>query len=210
MPSGTNRVTAVPLRRRLFALSAAGTLPLAILAGAGLYALDRQYDAQAERVGLELARSVANSIDAELGRSIAVLETLATTRTLDDDDFVGFLDRAQRVVAHEPELAGIVLSAPDGTPIVDTRAAEGHAAPPVLDTESFDRIVRTRASVVGGLMQHGDRGWLYAVRAPGSASSSGAQSAARTTRVTPGRSDTIASASGRSSSPATATAAPCT
>ena len=159
-------MTGVPLRRRLFALSAAGTLPLAILAGAGLYALDRQYDGQTERVGVELARSVANSIDAELGRSIAVLETLATTRTLDDDDFAGFLDRSQRVVGHEPNLAGIVLASPDGTPIVDTRAVEGRAPPPIADTESFDRVVRTRTSVVGNLVQDPDMGWLYRVRAP--------------------------------------------
>ena len=159
-------MTGVPLRRRLFALSAAGTLPLAILAGAGLYALDRQYGSQSERVGVELARSVANSIDAELGRSIAVLETLATTRTLDDDDFAGFLDRSQRVVGHEPNLAGIVLASPDGTPIVDTRAVEGRAPPPIADTESFDRLVRTRRSVVGNLVQDPDMGWLYRVRAP--------------------------------------------
>jgi signal transduction histidine kinase/CheY-like chemotaxis protein len=150
----------------LFALSAAGTLPLAILAGAGLYALDRQYDGQAEQVGLELARSVANSIEAELGRSLAVVETLATTRTLDDDDFAGFLDSAQRVVAHERNLAGIVLSAADGTPIVDTRAVEGRAVLPIIDTASFDRVVRTRAPVIGSLVQHADMGWLYAVRAP--------------------------------------------
>ena len=106
-------MTGVPLRRRLFALSAAGTLPLAILAGAGLYALNRQYDGQTERVGVELARSVANSIDAELGRSLAVLETLATTRTLDDDDFAGFLDfytkRRDRIRTRLAERLGVEL-----------------------------------------------------------------------------------------------------
>ena len=54
----------VPLRRRLFLLAACAILPLAVMAGIGLYALARHQDAQAERVGLELARSVANAIDA--------------------------------------------------------------------------------------------------------------------------------------------------
>ena len=159
-------MTGVPLRRRLVALSAAGTLPLAVLAGAGLYALDRQYDAQTAQVGLELARSVANSIDAELGRSIAVIETLATTRTLDTDDFAGFLDRAARVVSHEPHLAGIVLQSPEGTTIVDTRSVGGNVPAPDTDVESFDRVLRTHASVVGGLLQDAGRDWFYAVRSP--------------------------------------------
>jgi signal transduction histidine kinase/ActR/RegA family two-component response regulator len=157
---------AVPLRRRLFALSAAGTLPLAVLAGAGLYALVRQNSAQAERVGLELARSVANAIDAELGKSAAVLETLATTQTLDDDDFAGFLGRAERLVGLRSGLAAIVLAAADGTPIVDTRAVEGQTSSPIADPESFDRVIRDRTSVVGSLIQDGETGWLYAVRTP--------------------------------------------
>ena len=146
-------------------LSAAGTLPLAVLAGAGLYALDRQYDSQAERVGLELARSVANAIDAELGRATAVVETLSTTRTL-DDDLEGFLDRAQRVVRHDQTFAGIVLATVDGTAVVDTRAVNGYAAPAAGDPDSFDRVLSTKASAVGNLVQHGDTSWVFAVRAP--------------------------------------------
>jgi hypothetical protein len=52
-------MTDVPLRRRLFVLTAAGILPLALMAGIGFYVLQRQQNVQAERVGLELARSVA-------------------------------------------------------------------------------------------------------------------------------------------------------
>jgi signal transduction histidine kinase/ActR/RegA family two-component response regulator len=155
----------VPLRRRLFVLSTAGTLPLAILAGAGLYALDQQYDSQAERVGLELARSVANATDAELGRATAVVETLATTRTLDDNDLAGFLDHAQRVVRHDHNFAGIVLAAPDGTVLVDTRAADGRAASPIGDPDSFDRVLSRQTSAIGSLVQHNE-GWVFAVRAP--------------------------------------------
>jgi hypothetical protein len=53
---------AVPLRRRLFVLTAAGIMPLAVITGIGLHALAREEGAQAQRVGLELARSVATAI----------------------------------------------------------------------------------------------------------------------------------------------------
>ena len=76
-------------------LTAAAILPIALMAGIGLYVLARQQDTQAERVGLELARSVANAIDSELGSTISVLETLATTPTLDRDDIAGFLEREE-------------------------------------------------------------------------------------------------------------------
>ena len=108
------------LRRRLFALVAAALLPLAVMAGVGLYALQRQQRAQTERVGLELARSVANTVDAELRISIAVLETLATTPSLDAEDIAAFRERARRVIGSRPEWAAIVLTDADGRSLMDT------------------------------------------------------------------------------------------
>ena len=90
------------LRRRLFALVAAALLPLAVMAAVGLLTLKRQQEAQTQEVGLELARSVANAVDAELRSSVAVLETLATTPSLDTADVSVFRDRAQRVLASRP------------------------------------------------------------------------------------------------------------
>jgi signal transduction histidine kinase/ActR/RegA family two-component response regulator len=159
-------MTGIPLRRRLFVLTAAGILPLALMAGIGLYALQRQQNAQAERVGLELARSVANALDAELRNLISVLETLATTPTLDRGDLTGFRARAERVIELNPEWAGLVLADRDGTPLVDTRFAEGSPLPPVAENASFDRVVRTQANAVGSLTRHSQKEWLFAVRVP--------------------------------------------
>ena len=69
-----------PLRRRLMVLAVASTLPLAVMAAIGLFALKRQQDAQTRQVGVELARSIANAVDAELRSMVSVLETLATHR----------------------------------------------------------------------------------------------------------------------------------
>ena len=156
----------IPLRRRVFALAAAGILPLALTAGVGLYAIRRQQNAQAERVGVELARSVATAVSAELRSSISVLETLATSLTLDTDDMVGFRDRAQRVSVPRPEWAAIQLADPAGTPLLDTRLPAGSPLMPLVERDSFDRVVRARLPAVGDLTLHAQKEWLFAVRVP--------------------------------------------
>ncbi len=83
MEDSPSAVAVTPLRRRLLVLTAAGILPLAVMAGVGLYALAAQQRAAARRVGVELARSVATAIDAQLDSSGSVLAALATTLTLD-------------------------------------------------------------------------------------------------------------------------------
>jgi signal transduction histidine kinase/ActR/RegA family two-component response regulator len=157
---------ALPLRRRLFALTAAAILPLAVLAGAGLYALARQQRAQAEASGLELARSVATAVDSDLRSSIAVVAALATTPTLDRDDLAGFRLRAERVLALQAHWAAIVLADGSGQPLVDTRVAPGVALPAMAERPSFARAVRTRQPVVGGIARSAEGAWLFAVRVP--------------------------------------------
>ena len=135
------------------------------MAGMSLYALQRQHNAQAERVGLELTRSVANAVDADLRRYIAVLQTLTTTSTLHLDDLPGFRERAVRVIASLPEWSGIVLSDRSGLALVDTRSTDRRVDAPIADQESFDRLVRTRGPAIGSLTQH-SKDWLFAVRVP--------------------------------------------
>jgi signal transduction histidine kinase/ActR/RegA family two-component response regulator len=159
-------VPVIPLRRRLFLLAAAAILPLAVAAWGGLYALARQQRAQAQSVGLELARSVATGVDAELRSSILVLEALATTPTLDVDDVPGLLLRAGRVLAQEPNWVAITLASPEGRVVADTRVPAGVAPPPVADEQSFRRVVRSGQPVVGDLASHPQGTWRFAVRVP--------------------------------------------
>ena len=103
----THPTPGTPLKRRLLLLAAASIVPVALMSGISLFALQAQQNARAQRVGLELARSVANAVDAELRSTIAVLETLATTPTLDGRDLQGFRERARRVVRTRPDWAAI-------------------------------------------------------------------------------------------------------
>ena len=163
---GAGAEHAVPLKRRLLILTAAGILPLTVFAGIGLYVLRRQQAAEAERVGVELARSVANAVDSELGSVTSVLEALATTPTLDRGDLAGFRERATRVINGQHDWAAIVLTNSNGTRLVDTRFPPGGALPPIVDKESFDHVVEMRRPVVGSLAQHAQSEWLFTVRVP--------------------------------------------
>jgi signal transduction histidine kinase/CheY-like chemotaxis protein len=154
----------MPLGKRLFLLTAAAIVPLALMAGMSLHALQRQHNTQAERVGRELARSVANAVDADLRRYISVLETLAPTPTLDHDD-PAFRERAARAIVSLPEWSAIVLADRSGHPLVDTRSLDGSELTPVEEQDSFDRVVRTRAPAIGSLERH-SKGWFFAVRVP--------------------------------------------
>ncbi|HET7217130.1 MAG TPA: ATP-binding protein [Vicinamibacterales bacterium] len=156
----------ISLRRRLVALTAAAILPLAVMAGIGLVVLHRQQTKQTERVGLELSRSVANAVDAELRSVISTAETLATSLTLDRPDLEGFRERAGRVLQLKPEWAAIILSDLSGTPLLDTRAGPGQTPPALVDKDSFEQAVRSAAPVIGGLVRHQNQQWLFAVRVP--------------------------------------------
>src|SRR5262245_33617452 len=144
-------VTSIPLRRRLFVLTAAAILPLATMAGLGLYALEQQQYVQAERVGLELARSVGTAVTAEVRSSISILETLATSPTLDVNDLAGFRELANRVIAAVPELFAIELADPTGRPLLDTRIPADLTVPDAPDDENVQRVVHSRAPLVGNL-----------------------------------------------------------
>ena len=156
----------VPLRRRLFLLAGVGIVPLAVMSGIGLYALAHQQRVQAERVGLELDRAVATAVDAELRSSVSVLESLATTPTLDRHDLAGFRERARRVLETQPQWAAVMLADRSATRVVDTRFSPGAPLPPIAERASFDRVVETRAPAVGNLARGHDGRWLFPVRVP--------------------------------------------
>jgi signal transduction histidine kinase/CheY-like chemotaxis protein len=153
------------LNRRLLTLAAASIGPLALMAGVGLYALQARQRAESDRVGIELARSVANAVGAELRATESVIETLATTPVLDQLDLPGFLHRAGRVLETRPNWVGIVLTDPLGMPLADTRAPDGHTTLPLAERESLQRAARTGRAEVGPLTRDAGR-WVFSVSVP--------------------------------------------
>ena len=103
------------------------------MSGIGLHVLAQQQRVQAERVGLELVRAIGTAVDAELRSTISVLESLATTFTLDGNDLSAFRERARRVLDTQPQWAGVTLTDPSGARLVDTRLGAGSQIPPISD-----------------------------------------------------------------------------
>lgn len=138
-------------------LAVAAILPLAAMSGLGLYALVQQQREQAERASLDLARALASAVEAELNSSTAVLQALAASWLLDNDDIDGFYRRAQRVVALQPQWRMVILHQPDGSVVVHTGYPQGRSNLGIVEPGSFDQIVQTHAPVVG-TMRRGQRG----------------------------------------------------
>src|SRR5262245_15630465 len=136
------------------------------MSGIDLYALAREQHAQAERVGLELARAVAIAVDAELRSSISVLDSFAATMPPDRSDLAEFHAGARRVLATQPNWAAIALADAAGTQLADTRFPPGSPVPPMVEPPSFERVVSTRAPAVGNLARDPNGALAVRVRVP--------------------------------------------
>ena len=154
------------LRRRLLALAAAGIVPIAVMAGIGLYALIAEDREQVERTGLELTRALASAIDAELSSSISVLQGSAISPALDAGDLQRYRVSMARILATRPDWITLTLADPSGLQIANPRRPAGEKLPPVVDLPSLQAAVRTSAPVIGGLSA-GPRGdYAIPVRVP--------------------------------------------
>src|SRR5437870_10236824 len=99
----------VSLRSRLLYLAAAAFLPLAVVSGISLLALVHQQRQQAERAGVEITRALSTAVDAELSRSLAVREAMATSTVLDRIQPARLDELAKRVAATRPQWRALIL-----------------------------------------------------------------------------------------------------
>jgi signal transduction histidine kinase/ActR/RegA family two-component response regulator len=159
-------VRAQPLRRRLLLLAAAGIVPLGAIAGLSLYALIEEQRAQAGRTGLEVTRALSTAVDAELRRSIAVLQSAAIGPALDSGDLARYHASMRRILETRPDWVTLTLADPSGRQLANARRPFGEALPAVVDLPSLQVAARTREPVVGALSA-GPRGdWAVPVRVP--------------------------------------------
>jgi two-component sensor histidine kinase len=108
------------LRTRLALLVLASILPLVgfnLVSGYLAYIADRD---RATNEALDLARSLAQAVAAELGSRMAVLEVLALSRRLADGDLAGFRAQAEAVLARQAPGANILLLTEDGQQLLNT------------------------------------------------------------------------------------------
>jgi signal transduction histidine kinase len=160
------RARPVALRRRLLYLAAAAIVPLALMSGVSLLALLHQQRQQAERAGIELARALVTAVDAELQRSISVLQVLAAAPSLERREIQRFHEVTRRTLQNNPSWLTVILADPQGRQITNARFAYGDALPSVVERASFERVLRTGEPAVGALARGPGTQLAVPVRVP--------------------------------------------
>jgi signal transduction histidine kinase len=156
------------LRSRLVVLTLAILLPVAIFAvalGALLVAGERD----TFRSGAE-ARTLAilTALDVALKSSIATVEALAVSPTLDTDDLDAFRAIAFSVLSTQQDWSTINLALPSGQQVLNLNRPPNAALPAIpSDDSSLARVIETRRPAVGDIvMGPTTKRWDFAVRVP--------------------------------------------
>ena len=160
------RTRPVALRRRLLYLAAAAIVPLALMSGVSLLALLHQQRQQAERAGIELARALVTAVDAELQRSISVLQVLAAAPSLERREIQRFHEVTRRALQNNPSWLTVILADPQGRQITNARFAYGDALPSIVERASFELVLRTGEPAVGALARGPGTQLAVPVRVP--------------------------------------------
>src|SRR5436190_577017 len=159
------RLRNVSLRSRLFYLSAAAILPLALMSGVGLLALVHQQRQQAERAAVEITRALSTAVDAELQRSISALQILASSPALEGRDLRSFHQVIVRALDYNPTWLTVILVDMAGKQVLNARYPLKAELPRVIEPESLARAARERRALVGPLA-FGDSEYAVPVRVP--------------------------------------------
>jgi signal transduction histidine kinase len=150
---------------RLLLLSIAAILPMLLLFVGVAYV---DYQARRTRAGereLGLARSMAATLERELGGALAGLNALALSPRLQVNDLDGFRELALRYVATAPPGSNIVLLDRNGQHLVNTGYPPGIALPrrePALNTELTEPVFTTGVPMISNLSKRGPSGALIA------------------------------------------------
>jgi PAS domain S-box-containing protein len=127
--------------------------PLLIFAVAMVVRLGHEERATFQRGATERTRALLTAVDAELGSSITVLEALATWHHLEVNDLQSFYEDATRVLRSQPSWMTVSLATPKGQQLINLQRPFGTRLPMIVETQSFEHVLRTQKPTVGHLSQ---------------------------------------------------------
>ncbi len=153
------------VRSLLAALIAGTLLPFVAFGVVMVVRTARDERAEIERHLSASARSLADALDGDMAATARGLEALAASTALQRGDLVAFREEATRADALQPRWTALVLFAPDGTRLVDTRPG-ATAIPTTLDPASLRRAIETRRPTVSDLVVRPDGTRAFGVRVP--------------------------------------------
>jgi signal transduction histidine kinase/CheY-like chemotaxis protein len=139
------------LRARLMMLVIASVVPLVLFTLVRGYLDYRDDVAGAGRKTLELARSMALSVEKQQQARIAALQVLAQSSALRRGDLEVFRARAEAVVAEQFPGANIVLMREDGTQVLNTLVQPGAPLPLRPNIEATKAVFATSRPAISNL-----------------------------------------------------------
>ena len=125
-------------------------LPLTFLTGLLLIHSARVESDRVEARLIQLAEDLSSDIDRDIERHITVLNTLATSPSMEEQDFEAFHDRASRALSGQ---GFIVLADRDLNQIVNTFVPFGQQPAKTGDPETVKRVLATGQPQVSDLFQ---------------------------------------------------------
>lgn len=156
----------VPLRNRLLAIAFAGIVPLALVAGLGLWLLVQHQQHEAEQRALESSRQAATTIESELRRSVTILQALAESPLLRTGDLSDFETLVGRILPLVPGWRTVLLATPDGQVVRRISSVNRPVGGPLAEPDSFAEVLAQRRPVIGQLGR-GPAGLLaFPIRVP--------------------------------------------
>ena len=155
----------VPLRNRLLAIALAGIVPLALVAGLGLWLLVQHQQRETEQRALESSRQAATTIEIELRRSVTILQALAESPLLNEnlDDFA---TQVGRVLPLVPGWRTVLLAAPDGQIVRRISAHNRAPGGPLAEPDSFAEVIAQHRPVIGQLARGPAGQFAFPIRVP--------------------------------------------
>jgi signal transduction histidine kinase/ActR/RegA family two-component response regulator len=139
------------LRTLLLLLAAGVALPVVAFAAIVVWQLVGEQRLANERRLIQTIRTQAAAVDRETAATVRTLQALAHSEKLEHGDLAGFYTEARRVKLSQPAWYNIILFAPDGQELINLLRPWGDPLPKLLDTESFQRVIDTRAPTVGSM-----------------------------------------------------------
>lgn len=115
--------------RRLLLVVLVALAPIVTLSCVNLVLTARQQRADRLRATIETVRAMVGSVDTELSRLTAVLQTLAASGSLERGDLKDFYDTARRAKERDASWMNIVLANPEGKQFVNLRRPYGASLP---------------------------------------------------------------------------------
>jgi two-component sensor histidine kinase len=133
----------LPLWARIGFLVGAGVAPMLAFSLLIVYTDYQNQRQDASQQALNIARSLALSVDNELHTRIATLEILAMSRALAAGDLVTFRSEAEALVARQSPGAGVMLLREDGQQLMNTARPPDVPLPVTRQSENLRRVFVT-------------------------------------------------------------------